>query len=195
MIVSMKKLVLASASPSRQQILETLGIAFEVCPSNYEEDMSLALTPKELAIYLSRGKAKQVAKKYNHAVILAADSFAVYDGKLLGKPHTLAKARADLMMLSGNVHSFITGFTLIDTDSGQEVADAVVSKVYFRQLSEQEIDTYLKKEDVREKAGAYVVQGLGALLIDKIDGDYYNVVGLPISAVAKHLKQFGIQLL
>jgi len=191
----MKKLVLASASPSRRQILEALGVEFEVCPSNYEEDMSLPLKPKDLAIHLSQGKARDVAKKYQHAVILAADSFAVYGDKLLGKPHTLKKAHEDLMMLNGRMHSFITGFTLIDTDSGREISDVVLSKVYFRNLTEQEIDHYLAKEDVLEKAGAYSIQDLGMLLIDKIDGDYNNVRGLPIGVIAQQLKQFDVDLI
>ena len=191
----MKKLVLASASPSRKQILETLGVDFEICPSSYEEDMSLPLKPKELAIHLSQGKAREVAKKYKTAVILAADSFAVYQNKLLGKPHTAQKAREMLMMLSGQVHSFITGFTLINTDSNQEISDAVESIVYLRKLTSEEINNYLAKENVLEKAGAYSIQGLGMLLIDKVDGDYSNIRGLPVVVIAHHLKKFGIQLL
>ena len=191
----MKKLVLASVSPSRKQILETLGVDFEICPSSYEEDMSLPLKPQELAIHLSQGKAREVANKYKNAVIVAADSFAVYQNKLLGKPHTARKAREMLMMLSGQVHSFITGFTLINTDSNQEISDAVESIVYLRKLTSEEINNYLAKENVLEKAGAYSIQGLGMLLIDKVDGDYSNIRGLPIVVIALHLKKFGIQLL
>ena len=191
----MKKLVLASASPSRKQILETLGVDFEICPSSYEEDMSLPLKPQELAIHLSQGKAREVANKYKNAVIVAADSFAVYQNKLLGKPHTARKAREMLMMLSGQVHSFITGFTIIDTESKQEISEAIESKVYFRKLTKEEIDNYIAKENVLEKAGAYSIQGLGMLLIDKVDGDYSNIRGLPVVVIAHHLKKFGIQLL
>ncbi|HLC91603.1 MAG TPA: nucleoside triphosphate pyrophosphatase [Candidatus Saccharimonadales bacterium] len=191
----MKKLVLASVSPSRKQILETLGVDFEICPSSYEEDMSLPLKPQELAIHLSQGKAREVANKYKNAVIVAADSFAVYQNKLLGKPHTARKAREMLMMLSGQVHSFITGFTIIDTESKQEISEAIESKVYFRKLTKEEIDNYIAKENVLEKAGAYSIQGLGMLLIDKVDGDYSNIRGLPVVVIAHHLKKFGIQLL
>lgn len=191
----MKKLVLASASPSRRQILETLGVDFEICPSNYEEDMSLPLKPKALAIHLSQGKAREVVKKYSNAVIVAADSFAVYKGNLLGKPHTNKKAREMLAMLNGRAHSFITGFTIIDTDSKQEISGVVESKVYLRKLTNEEIDNYIAKENILEKAGAYSIQDLGMLLIDKVDGDYSNIRGLPIGIIAQHLKKFGLNLL
>ena len=190
----MKKLVLASQSPSRYWILNNLGVKFEVCPSNYKEDMSLSLSPEDLAIHLSRGKAKDVAKKYSNAVIVAADSFALFQGRLLGKPHSLAKARAMLKALSNNTHTFITGFTLIDTTTGQEISDSCQTVVHFRYLSTQAIDDYLDSEDVLGYAGAYKIQGKGRLLVDKIDGDFYNVVGLPISNIAPHLKRFGIDL-
>jgi len=98
-------------------------------------------------------------------------------------------------MLSGQVHSFITGFTIIDTESKQEISEAIESKVYFRKLTKEEIDNYIAKENVLEKAGAYSIQGLGMLLIDKVDGDYSNIRGLPVVVIAHHLKKFGIQLL
>jgi septum formation protein len=110
----MKKLILASQSPARREILQTTGYPFVVEVSDYEEDMTLKLEPNDLAIHLSKGKAKDVASRHKDAVILAADSFAVFGNELLGKPHTQERAKEMLAMLSGPCHSFVTGFTIID---------------------------------------------------------------------------------
>ncbi len=195
----MPQLILASGSPGRKALLESAHVAFTVDASNYEEDMSLDMPPRDLAMFLSQGKARDVAKRYANAsedmVILAADSFAVFDGQLLGKPHTPERAKEMLTMLSGQTHTFITGFTIIDARTGREHQGAAETKVYFRTISSQDIDNYLAKENVLEKAAAYVVQGLGAAFIDKIEGDYSNIVGLPLAPVAVALKTFNIDLL
>lgn len=191
----MKKLILASQSLARREILQTIGYPFEIEVSNYEEDMTLKLSPRDLAIHLSKGKARDVAQSHKDGVILAADSFAVFGGELLGKPHTVERAKETLALLSGQCHSFITGFTIIDGSSGREYSDAVETKVYFRKLSSEEIDNYLTKENVLNNAGAYIIQRLGALLVDKIEGDYSNVMGLPISKVAQALKEFDVNLI
>jgi septum formation protein len=191
----MKKLILASQSPARREILQTTGYPFVVEVSDYEEDMTLKLEPNDLAIHLSKGKAKDVAFRHKDAVILAADSFAVFGNELLGKPHTQERAKEMLAMLSGQCHSFVTGFTIIDGANGQEFSDVVETKVYFRELTEEEIDNYLAKENVLNNAGAYIIQRLGALLVERIDGDYSNVMGLPISKVAQTLKKFEIHII
>ncbi len=191
----MKQLVLASSSPARKKIFELAKIPFIVDASSYEEDMSLKLEPSELAKHLSLGKAQQVSARHRNAVVIGADSFAVYGGQLLGKPHTLERAKEMLTMLSGNAHSFITGFTIIDTETGDKFSDVVETKVYFRKLTPDEVNSYLEKEDVLEKAGAYIIQGLGVVLVDKIDGSYSNVMGLPISQISVALKKFGIKFL
>ncbi len=191
----MKQLILASSSPARNDLLTKTKFPFKVVPSNYEEDMTLKLKPEALAIYLSQGKARDVAVGRKNAVILGADSFAVYKNELLGKPHTLARAKEMLTMLSGQCHSFITGFTIIDADSAKEYSASAVTKVYFRKLSSQEIENYLAKENVLKNAGAYRLQDLGATLVEKIEGDYSNVLGLPMPKVTQALKNFGINIL
>ena len=188
----MKQLILASQSPSRKQLLEFAGVEFTVEPSNYEEDMSLEMTPAELAKYLSAGKARDVAAHRKNAVILGADSFAVYEGELLGKPHTFERAKEVLTMLSGKSHDFLTGFTIIDADTGEEYSEVVKTKVYFKTLTSDEIDNYLAKEDVRKNAGSYRSQELGSVLVEKMEGSATNIVGLPMSQVATALKKFGI---
>src|SRR5579872_1082874 len=131
----MKQLILASESKARKEILERTGVPFTVEVSNYEEDMTLDFKPTELAIHLSKGKAEDVAKRHKKEIILAADSFAVFQGELLGKPHTLERAKETLMTLSGQCHSFVTGFTIIDTETGKNYSDFDETKVYFRKLS------------------------------------------------------------
>ncbi|KKS63969.1 MAG: Maf protein [Parcubacteria group bacterium GW2011_GWB1_42_6] len=191
----MKQLVLASGSTARKEILERTGIPFIVDVSNYEENMAINLEPAELAKYLSKGKALDVASRHKNAVVLAADSFAVFNGELLGKPRTTEKAREMLTTLSGQCHSFITGFTIIDPDTGKEHSDTDETKVYFRKLTTEDIDGYLAKENALNNAGAYIIQNLGAVLVERIDGDYSNVMGLPLPKVAKALKEFGVDFL
>lgn len=156
--------------------------------------MTLDMPPRELAMYLSHGKAESVANRHSNAVILAADSFAVFEGALLGKPHTVERAIEMLTMLNGKRHEFITGYTLIDTVSGQTISNSSVTNVYFRKVSDQEIKDYVATEDVLEKAGGYILQQRGALLLKHLDGEPYNVQGLPIGSVGRHLQKLGIRL-
>lgn len=155
--------------------------------------MSLDMSPTELALHLSKGKADDVATRHKNSVILGVDSFAVFEDKLLGKPHTNKKAKQMLTMLSGNRHSFISGFTLIDTTDNKSYSGAVESLVYFKELSAKEINQYVETENVLEVAGAYKIQGLGQNLISKIVGEANNVRGLPIKEIAKYLKLIGIE--
>jgi septum formation protein len=191
----MKPLILASGSAGRKQLLLDIGAQFSVVVSQYEEDMTLDMPPADLALYLSQGKARDVAGREKGAIILGADSFAVCDDKLLGKPHTIERATEMLTMLSGRKHSFVTGFTIIDSDSMHEYSASQTTDVYFRNLSADDIAQYLAREDVMGNAGAYRVQGLGGLLVDKIDGSFSNIVGLPLASVAAAIRDFGINLL
>jgi len=190
----MKKLILASGSPRRKELLEKIGLEFEVIPSKYEEDMDLDMQPLELAKHLSLGKAKDVAKDQKNAVVIGADTFIVFKGKVLGKPKDIEDAKRLLKELSGISHSVITGFSIVDTLSGKEVSKAVETKVYFKKLSDELIGNYVKTGEPLDKAGSYAIQGLGGILIEKIEGDYYNMVGLPISSLVEELDKFGISI-
>ncbi len=191
----MKSLVLASSSIGRKQLLLDIGADFRVIVSNYEEDMTLDMPPTDLALYLSQGKARDVASREKGSIIIGADSFAVCDDKLLGKPHTIESATEMLTMLSGRKHSFVTGFTIIDSDTLREYSASQTTDVYFKVLSADDIAHYLAREDVMGNAGAYRVQRLGGLLVEKIDGSFSNIVGLPLASVAAALRDFGIDLL
>jgi septum formation protein len=193
--MSMKKLILASASPRRKEILEITGLDFSVCASDYEEDLDLSLKPHKLARFLSLKKAEAVAHKYKDAIIIAADTFIYFKNRLLGKPHTEKEAKKMLGILNGKVHSVITGFTIMDSGSGQIVSKSEVTKVYFKKLTDEEISAYVRSGEPLDKAGAYAVQGLGAVFIEKIDGDFFNVMGLPLCALNESLRKFGVHVL
>ena len=187
-----RKVILASTSPRRRVLLEKTGLMFEAISSDYEKDMTLTLPPKELAIHLSFGKAKAVVEKYPDAIIIAADTFVVFQDSVLGKPHTPHNARIMLRMLSGNAHSVITGFTILEGPEGRRYSDTTQTNVYFKKLTDTEIDAYVASGEPLDKAGAYAIQGLGGELVEKIEGDYSSMVGLPISAVVEALKKFGV---
>jgi septum formation protein len=188
----MKQIILASGSARRKEILEKLGFPFEVVPSSYSEDMNQNLDPRELAKILSIGKAKDVAQNYKDAIVIGADTFISFNGKVLGKPITAEKAESMLLEMSGNCHEVVTGFTIIDTAQNKTISKSVVTKVYFKKLTKAEISSYTKSGEPLDKAGAYAIQGKGVLFVEKIEGDYLNIIGLPLSAVAEELKNFGI---
>lgn len=188
----MRKIILASASPRRKEILRKTGLNFSVCTSDYKEDINLSLKPRALAKFLSRKKAETVAHKYKNAIIIAADTFIVFKNRLLGKPHTDKEAEKMLNMLNGKAHSVITGFTIMDTASKKILSRSVETKVYFKKLGRKEINAYVRSKEPLDKAGAYAIQGLGSVFIERIDGDFLNVVGLPLRALTESLKKFGI---
>ncbi len=190
----MRKIVLASSSPRRKELLSKTGLRFVVRPGMYEEDMTLALKPVELAKLLSRGKAESVAKSHKNAIVIGADTFVALSGEVLGKPHTVPKARAMLKKLSGKCHAVITGFAIIDTKSKKTISRAVTTKVYFKKLSSREINAYIKTGEPLERGGSYAIQGIGSMFVSKIEGDFFNVMGLPINALMEELKKFGISV-
>jgi septum formation protein len=191
----MKTIILASASPRRKELLEKLGLRFEVDPSNYEEDIPSGLEPHELAQKISLEKAKVVASKHQNAIVIAADTFIVFGGRILGKPYTEKEAQKMLKAISGKSHSVITGFSIIDSATNKTLSQSVETKVYIRRLTSEEINAYVKSKEPLDKAGAYAIQGLGAVFVEKIEGDYFNVIGLPLSALTEALKEFGIKVL
>ncbi len=192
---NIRTIILASASPRRKELLGLTGLKFEVDTLDYREDMDIKLSPHELARFLSLEKAMSIARKYSDAIIIAADTFVVINGQILGKPHTEEKARRMLILLEGRTHSVITGFTILDTRTGNKLSKSVETKVTFKELGEEEITAYVKTKEPLDKAGAYAIQGLGSVLIKYIEGDYFNVIGLPLSALSDSLKEFGIRVL
>ena len=188
----MKQLILASSSPRRQQLIEKLGIPFVIDPSNFEEYVDVTKSPEDLAIALSIGKAKDIAGRHERSVILAADTFVVLDGQYLNKPKDRQDALEMLRTQSGKKQQVVTGFTILDTESGKMVSRAVVANVYMKRFSDKQINAYLDKDAYLDKAGAYAIQDIGDIFIDRVEGDYDTIVGLPIRHVREILqKEFG----
>lgn len=191
----MKKIVLASSSPRRKELLEKFGLSFKVDAGTFREDFSQGMEPHKLAREISLGKADSVAWKYPDALIIGADTFIILANQIIGKPQTEEEARQMLQIISDNSHLVITAFTVIDTSSGKIVSHSVETKVHIREISAEEIEAYIKTGEPLGKAGGYAIQGLGALFVEKTEGDYYNVVGLPMYELMKTLKEFGICVL
>jgi septum formation protein len=193
----MKKIILASTSPRRKELLENIELEFDVVGSDYVEDMTLDMEPSELAKFLSLGKAEDVAKKYKkqNCIIIAADTFVTINSHKLGKPHTSKVARQTLNMISGQTIKVITGYTVIETSSQKTISQSVTTQVIIKNLNESEIESYIKTGEPLDKAGAFGIQGKGTLLIKEIHGDYSNIVGLPIYSLSQSLKKFNINLL
>jgi len=189
-----RKIILASTSPRRREILLKAGLTFEIVTSDYEEDMSQPLPPAELVKNLSAGKASSVAARHRDAVVIGADTVVVLNGEILGKPKTPERAKEMLKKLSGRAHSVFTGFAVRCDADGKCAVEAVETKVHFRKLSDRDIEEYVASGEPLDKAGAYGIQGLAAAFIERIEGDYHNVVGLPLEALLRVLKKFGIEL-
>jgi septum formation protein len=191
----MKTIILASASPRRKEILEKTGLEFEIDESRCEEIPGPGTKPHDTARLLSREKARDVALRHTRSLIIAADTVVVLEGRLFGKPASEEEAKKMLKALSGKAHSVITGFTILDTDTGKEISGSVETKVFFERLGKDEIVAYIRSGEPFGKAGAYGIQGLGAVMIKRIEGDFFNVMGLPLNAVAESLKKFGVKIL
>ena len=197
----MKKIILASKSPRRNELLTLAGLEHEVIPSDCDEDIS-ANAPEDLVMQLSDLKCSDVADKImkgevvpgsasdNGYFVVGADTIVDYDGQILGKPRDEEDAFRILSMLSGNTHTVYTGVTVTDTETGRKETFYEQTTVRFINADEADLWAYIKTGDPLDKAGSYGVQGLGAFLVEGICGDYFNVVGLPLSRLIKVLKSF-----
>ncbi len=194
-MISMKQLILASASPRRKQLLELLGLHFSVFPSEIEEKLIPGLTPRKQVEALSKQKAEAVGAKFTNAIILAADTMVVCGDEVIGKPKDEEAAKKILRKLSGTEHSIVTGFTLLDTETKKRVTKSTETKIWFRKISSKEIAEYIEREKPFDKAGAYAVHELAAVFIQKIEGDDSGATGLSVFLLTKELKKFGIEVL
>jgi septum formation protein len=191
----LKDIILASASPRRKALLEQIGLKFKVDTRIREDNEFAGQEPHQLARDISLKKAESAADRYPDAIIIAADTFGVIDGNIIGKPHSENEARKILSRLSGRAHTVITGFTVLDTATRKSVSQSVDTTVYMKPITEKEIEAYVKTGEPLDKAGAYAIQGLGAVLVERIEGDYSNVMGLPLFSLVKVLREFGVKVL
>lgn len=191
----MGKIILASQSPRRRQLLEQMGITdFVICPAKGEEDMGAQLPPDRLSEALALAKAREVAAQAGpEDIMIAADTIVTLDHQVLGKPHSREEAVSMLETLSGRHHVVYTGLAVLR--GGETVSDYEATQVRFRPLSREEIEAYVATGEPMDKAGAYGIQGRGALLVEGIVGDYFNVMGLPVCKLGQILNRFGVKTL
>ena len=189
------KVVLASASPRRKELMEMLGVQdLEIIPAKGEEIAPENVGPDELVKILSAQKAAEVAALgHEEDIVIGADTIVWAHGRVYGKPKTELEAKEMLQSLSGYTHEVYTGVTVIK--GGQQISRAEMSRVSFRELDEREIDAYIASKEPMDKAGAYGAQGKAALFVRGIEGDFFNVMGLPLCCLGEMLKEQGVVIL
>lgn len=192
-------LILASSSPRRRELIQMLGLPVRYMTSGADEIFPQQLTPAEIVKYLSIKKAEhvreQVQLRHLDGIIVGADTIVVYHDRILGKPRSKEEACEMLQSLQGQAHDVFSGIACVDAKSGRTVSSFRRTRVWMRKLTEQQIEAYVASGEPMDKAGAYGIQGKGALLIDRIEGDYFNVVGLSIVLLSEMLRDFGIEVL
>ncbi len=186
-----RKIILASASPRRQELLSLITPDFNIVPSEFDEStVPVDLPPAEHVVYSATMKARDVAAKYSNAIIIGADTVVVVDDAILGKPDDEEDAAKMLRLLSGRMHQVYTGIAVLLNN--KEVAGYECTNVKFRDLSDEIISRYISSGEPMDKAGAYAIQGKGSVLIESISGCYFNVVGLPVYKLSRILEDFGV---
>lgn len=187
-------IILASTSPRRKELLSRMGLSFKAVSPDVEEDMRMDLPPSELVMELSGQKAQAVYEREGgSALIIAADTVVSLDGAVLGKPADELDAFKMLTTLSGTRHQVYTGITVLW--NGERVTEFEATDVTFRDLNQEEIEAYIATGEPMDKAGAYGIQGYGALFVEGISGDFYNVMGLPVCRLGRILARLGVQCL
>ena len=189
-----KRIILASSSPRRKELLNQIGLKFDILHSEYEEDMTKNLTSHALAKELAYGKAQAVAKKVRSGVVIGCDTFIEYKKKRIGKPKNKKEAADILKNISGQTIRIYSGIAIIDTDEKKELVDYEMTKVKIKKLSQKEIDAYVETGEPLDKAGAFAIQGRGAIFIEKIEGCYSNVVGMPLHKLYNNLQRLNIEI-
>jgi septum formation protein len=196
-LLSSSPLILASSSPRRRELLAACGIPFQIVPATIDEHPHPAEPAAAYVRRLALAKAEAVAQRHPHSIVLGADTIVSIDGRLLGKPPGLDQARQMLSQLSGNMHEVLTGVAVLAPEMArnayaQRASEVVTSRVLMRHITEVTIAWYLATGEPLDKAGAYAVQGLGAALVERVEGSYTNVVGLPLTETLALLRRFGI---
>ncbi|MDD4954453.1 MAG: Maf family protein [Candidatus Omnitrophica bacterium] len=189
-----RKIILASKSKARQDLLKSIGLKFSVCVSSAKETHSLSKGCSKLVISNALAKGKEVAKKFDTGVVIAADTVVLANNKIIGKPKNLNEAFKTLKTISKKPQWVYTGLAVTDIDKNKTFTDYEKTKIYMLPLSDEQIKNYFKKVSPLDKAGSFDIQGLGGIFIDRIEGCFYNVVGLPLAKLAKLLKKAGIEI-
>jgi septum formation protein len=191
-----KKIILASASPRRKDLLKSIGLKFETIPSNIDENIEGQVFSCKLIEKLSYEKANDIAKQINYpAIVIGSDTVVVINGEILGKPADEEDAKRMLLLLSGNTHEVISAITIIDTETLKILSSSVISKVEFRKMQETEIENYIKTGEPFDKAGSYAIQGIASIFVKSIKGCYNNIVGISTFKLSEMLEEFGVSIL
>ena len=186
------RLILASKSPRRSELLKQAGLAFSVIPSDFDESTVALSNPDSYVITLAESKALDISEKHPSAWVIGADTIVLIDSIILGKPDSIEDARDMLRRLSGKTHQVLTGYCISCKAKGRFFSETVKTNVHFKKLNEAEIEWYLQTGEPFDKAGAYAIQGIGTFLVKSISGSYTNVVGLPVCEVLEHLIREGV---
>jgi septum formation protein len=186
-----KTLILASASPRRQELLREAGIAFQIHPSDIAEQRKPGEPPLDYALRLAREKAEAVSRQFPESCVLGADTIVVVDHEVLEKPLDPADARRMLRLLSGRGHSVTTAVSL-SLPLSAAITRSATTQVVFRKITDQEIEAYVASGEPMDKAGAYAIQGAAGAWVERVEGDYSNVVGLPLALVTEMLRECGL---
>jgi len=188
------RIILASNSPRRKELLTQIGLSFTVAPADVDESVLPGELPETYAARVAFDKARIAAERAGEGIVIAADTIVALGDSILGKPRDGRDAEAMLKQLSGKEHRVVTAIAVIDASTAKSVTRISATKVWFRGLTEREIAVYVATGEPMDKAGAYGIQERGALLVEKIEGCYSNVVGLPLSLLGEMLKEFGVCL-
>jgi septum formation protein len=188
-------IILASNSPRRKELLRQIGIDFSIDPADVDERVLTNEMPEGYAVRVALKKASLAASRAGVGIVIAADTIVVVNDEILGKPTDARDAERMLKKLSGKVHRVVTGLAVIDAATDKTLTRTSITSVWFRRLSQQEIISSVATREPLDKAGAYGIQERGALLVDRIDGCYFNVVGLPLSLLGEMLRCFGIDVM
>ncbi len=190
----MRKIILASKSKARQKLLRQIGLRFRVVESRSEESRSLAKGCSHLVIANAIRKAGDVAKRFDSGIVIAADTVVLVGRKIIGKPRNMKDAFRTLILLSAAPQWVYSGIAVIDIDNKKTYTASEKTKVYMYRLTDEQIKNYFKRTSPLDKAGSFDIQGLGGIFIDRIEGCFYNVVGLPIATLAKILMKIGVDI-
>lgn len=195
------RLVLASNSPRRKDLLKNLGLNFEVMPSNVDESFDPKLPPAEVVTILAEAKAREIGRRLNQTgtsqptIIVGSDTLVVLDNKIFGQPKSQLEAVQMLKQLSGRQHTVYTAVSLLKLPEQTTSTACDSSKVFLRHLQPAEIEAYVQTGEPMDKAGAYALQGIGAALVEKVEGCVTNIIGLPVPVVVRLLRESGVKIL
>ncbi|MDQ1912390.1 Maf family protein [Paenibacillus sp. GD4] len=197
-----KTLILASSSPRRQELIRSLHLPHEIIVSDVNEDTEPGLSPEQIVEQLSRRKAEAVYERckrekdsIRQGIVIGSDTIVVLDGEVLGKPADEEDSLRMLQSLQGRPHQVFSGVACIDLATGEQLVSHQRTNVYMKPLTEEQIRRYISTGEPKDKAGSYAIQGLGATIVERIEGDYFNVIGLPMSLLSDLLGRLGVTVI